>query len=248
MFFVGNTIYSYVTGFPIATLVGKNNVMICDLERACSMTTRKHIDYVRWMCVNAHKNLVWCENPLASPEDNVLSMLRYLDFIVPVLINQRTAVIAEDVVVTLSPGEAREYSWIRKTSDITHLAKKVEKLHTLLNSFKLRTKLKKRCGRWLSGKDNPWAIARREIIRIIQVRMENKKAKKVIADVRNNLRRAERRKLNKERHKKLVMELQQEAQPRQIITSWAVDVLEEEDFDYPQRVIHLNKRQQSLYD
>lgn len=63
-YFNGNTIYSYGSHFPIASISETNSYDVYFTTRSYSNTTAKHISLVR----NAvsHKNLIYCHNPLAA--------------------------------------------------------------------------------------------------------------------------------------------------------------------------------------
>ena len=67
-YFSGDTIYSYGSHFPIATLFAAPNgedVILFTL-RTYSSTTAVHICLVRAVCRQSHRRVIYCENPLGA--------------------------------------------------------------------------------------------------------------------------------------------------------------------------------------
>lgn len=67
-FFEGKTIYSYGRHFPIAVLTGENNHYCLFTTRSYSVTTSKHIGYVR--SAASHKEIIYCLNPDEAARKN----------------------------------------------------------------------------------------------------------------------------------------------------------------------------------
>lgn len=88
-YFNGKTIYSYGSHFPIAKHVVNDKGMtgVLFTERTYSNTTAKHIAVVRQAA--SHKNIIYCNSPEATHEDNFKAWTRQAEVIAANLLKAR---------------------------------------------------------------------------------------------------------------------------------------------------------------
>jgi|688.fasta_scaffold125538_3 hypothetical protein len=85
LFYSGKTVYSYGYHFPIAKHLDYKTVLFT--KRGYSNSTSKHIRLV--MQAISHKDLIFCNNPTASHEDNINAFIREILIEGDCLINSR---------------------------------------------------------------------------------------------------------------------------------------------------------------
>lgn len=85
LFYSGKTVYSYGYHFPIAKHLDYKTVLFT--KRGYSNSTAKHIRLV--MQAISHKDLIFCNNPTASHEDNINAFIREILIEGDCLINSR---------------------------------------------------------------------------------------------------------------------------------------------------------------